>query len=143
MDTINYTDYLAETLNKSISYSEYLSEHNPLSGEDLEQDILKEIALAMKKGYKPDSYEAHLIKAKNAATAINRQKQIDCIFNDVEFIPMLIQNTNEYKNRYSYLYDDYIKENLEKSIMYSEYICENIDKTIEYTEYLAKNLNKI
>jgi len=39
-------------------------------------------------------------------------------------------------------YSEYIAENLDKSIDYSDYLAENVEKTIEYSDYLAENLEK-
>jgi hypothetical protein len=38
--------------------------------------------------------------------------------------------------------DDFLAENLDKSVEYAEYLAENLDKSVEYAEYLAENLDK-
>ena len=123
---INYSEYLMDNKVKSITYEEYIEEHVSAGDqiaikEYIEESILKRIEEAIKKGYKPDSPEATLIKAKNEATAINRQRKIDSLFENVEYIPFLIQDTETYIKRCDY-------------INYSDYICENIDKTINYND---------
>ena len=137
MKEISYKEYLEENLKSgAITYAEYIGSHGVSSYTDdfkikehIEKDILRRIEEAIKKGYKSDSPEDTLIKAKNEATAINRQRKIDSLFESVEYIPFLIQDTETYINRCNY-------------INYSDYICENIDKTISYSEYLAENINK-
>jgi uncharacterized protein YoxC len=39
-------------------------------------------------------------------------------------------------------YSEYIAETLDKNIDFSEYIAEHVDQTIQYSEYLAENLDK-
>lgn len=39
-------------------------------------------------------------------------------------------------------HNDYIVENLEKTIGYTEYIAENLDFSIQYNQYIAENLDK-
>ena len=151
MENIDYSEYFTEKMKEeSITYEEYIKVNttpeetaalNKKIKDYIEDDILQKISQAVKKGYKVGSYEAQLIIAKNEATSINRQRQFDCLFNDSEFIPMLIQDTTSYeacKNWYS----EYICQNLDKSINYSEYLVENLDRTVKYADYISEHLDQ-
>jgi hypothetical protein len=102
--TINYQDYLAENLKNSPSYAVYTA-IDPYGDSDL------------------------LKKAKSKVTAVNRERQIDDILDDVPFEPLKIEDTDEYKEYMATcLYSTYIAENLDRSICYSEYIAEQLNK---------------
>jgi len=100
--TINYQDYLAEKLYKSISYSIYTA-------------------------IDPYGYDDTLLKkAQKKVTAVNRERQIDNILEDKPFEPLKIEDTDEYKEYMATCsYSTYLAEKLDKSISYVEYIAES------------------
>lgn len=71
-ETISYSDYLAEQIDSTISYSDYLSSYD-----DLKKKLLD--------------------KAKKKVNAVNRERQIDSILFDKEYILLDIKETEEYK----------------------------------------------
>jgi len=75
-----------------------------------------------------------LKKAEKKVIAINRQRKIDAILEDKEYIPFLIEETEEYK-LYNDLNSHYSYENMYKSIAYGEYICD-----IAYGEYICETI---
>lgn len=97
--TINYQDYLAEKLYKSISYSIYTA-------------------------IDPYGYDDTLLKkAQKKVTAVNRERQIDNILEDKPFEPLKIEDTDEYKEYMATCsYSTYLAE---KFISYVEYIAES------------------
>jgi len=62
-------------------------------------------------------------------TIINRDRKIDAILNDTEYIPLKAEETEAYKS-------------FEYGMCYIEYLTEQINKSTEYTEYIAKQFYK-
>lgn len=62
-------------------------------------------------------------------TIINRDRKIDAILNDTEYIPLEMEETEAYKTfEYSMYYINYISNQIDTSIEYSEYIVEQLYK---------------
>lgn len=82
---ISYGDYIGDNLNESISYSDYIAEQidSTISYSDYLSSFGKKKKL--------------LDKAKKKVTAVNRERQIDSIIFDKDYIPLDIKETEEYK----------------------------------------------
>ena len=114
--TINYQDYIAEQVDKTISHAVY---YGPSFSVEDDDTMLK--------------------KAQNKVTAINRERQIDNILHDIPFEPIKIEAIEEYQDYLSNRYSTYLSENLNKSICYADYSDHNLDE-ISYSEYITEQI---
>lgn len=62
-------------------------------------------------------------KIEKEVTAVNRERKINSILEDKEYVPYTAEETQTYKDWLKmYEYTEYINKQLEESINYSEYI---------------------
>jgi hypothetical protein len=93
---ITYQDYLAEEIDINTSYSDYIKE----SLENKIQEVIK-------KGTKLDSEEQLLIDIHNKRIAINRERHMDSLLNDIKFVECDIRELEDFKKWRNYL-EEYI-----------------------------------
>jgi hypothetical protein len=133
---ITYQDYIAEEIDINTSYSDYIKEslemsikyheYNDFSNDDYCDNcyplevIENQIQEVIKKGTKLDSKEQLLIDIHNKRIAINRERHMDSLLNDIQFVEFDLRELEDFKRWRNY-------------INYGDYICENLDKTINYT----------
>ena len=110
---INYTDYLSHKLNESVKYTEHVAEttnnaieYSSYLGEKLNQSV----------GYQ--DYVA---------------EKVNQTINYSEYLKETLNNSIKYQN--------YLAENLDKNIQYTEYVAEGANRGIEFAEYLSENVN--
>jgi hypothetical protein len=110
---INYTDYLSHKLNESVKYTEHVAEttnnaieYSSYLGEKLNQSV----------GYQ--DYVA---------------EKVNQTINYSEYLKETLNNSIKYQN--------YLAENLDKNIQYTEYVAEGANRGIEFSEYLSENIN--
>ena len=110
---INYTDYLSHKLNESVRYTEHVAEttnnaidYSSYLGEKLNQSV---------------NYQDYI------STKLNES------INYAEYIKENVNNSIKYQN--------YIAGELDKNIQYTEYVAEGANRGIEFSEYLSGNIN--
>lgn len=66
-------------------------------------------------------------RIEREVTAVNRERKLDSILEDKEYIPYTAEETQIYKDWIRmYEYSEYINKQLEDTINYSEYIAEQL-----------------
>lgn len=123
-----YCDYLAENLEASIKYGEYLAEN--LEGALSDNKKMDE---SLKKAIEYSKYLAEHLD-NNISYAEYIAENVDS--NTAKFTAL------EEKIQQSISYAEYIAESVDKNIRYSEYLAENLDRNITYSDYLAETLDK-
>jgi hypothetical protein len=110
---INYTDYLSHKLNESVKYTEHVAEttnnaieYSGYLGEKLNQSV---------------GYQNYVAEKVNQSV------------NYSEYLKETLNNSIKYQN--------YLAENLDKNIQYTEYVAEGANRGIEFSEYLSENIN--
>jgi hypothetical protein len=125
--SISYSEYVAESVDKNIEYSKYLAEkvdQNISYSEYLAENVDNSI-----------SYSEHL--AENLNKGIAYTEYVAEKLNDgIEYAEYLGENLNK-----NIQYSDYLAENLNKGLDYSEYLAEKVKRSISYSEYIAESLN--
>lgn len=110
---INYSDYLSEMVNKSVSYTEHVAETTNNAIE----------------------YSSYLGEQLNSS--IGHQDYIAEKLNQtINYAEYIKENVNSSIN-----YQNYLAEELDKGIQYTEYVAEGANRGIEFSEYLAENIN--
>ena len=99
-ESVRYTEHVAETTNSSIEYSSYL-------GEKLNQSV---------------NYQEHVAEKVNQS------------INYAEYIKESLNNSIKYQN--------YLAEEVDKGLQYTEYVAQGTNRSIEFGEYLSENINQ-
>ena len=99
-ESVRYTEHVAETTNSSIEYSSYL-------GEKLNQSV---------------NYQEHVAEKVNQS------------INYAEYIKESLNNSVKYQN--------YLAEEVDKGLQYTEYVAQGTNRSIEFGEYLSENINQ-
>ena len=107
---ITYQDYLAEEIDINTSYSDY-NEYNDFSDDDYCHKchpllrVENKIQEVLKKGTKLDSEEKLFIVLHNKRIAINRERYMDSLLNDIQFVECDIRELEDFKKCRNYLED--------------------------------------
>jgi hypothetical protein len=142
---IRYQDYIAEEIDINTSYSDYLKEglenaikyanySDYFSDEDYCDNcyplevIENKIQEILKKVTELDYREQLLIDIHNKRISINRQRHMDFLLDDIQFVECDIRELEDFKR-------------WRNNINYAEYVCENLEKSISYAEYLSEQIN--
>ena len=152
---LKYTQYLAETLDRSITYQDYVSDeankiiaHNNYLAENMNKMIAHQDYLAENLN-DTISYQNYL--AETLDKSIDYSQMIGEETNKcMAYQEYLAENLDkaishqdhivEESNKYM-AYQEYLAENLDNTISYQDYLAENLDKSISYQDYLAENLD--
>ena len=126
---LQYTKYLAETLDKSITHQDYITEeankiieHNNYLVENMNSMIAHQDYLA-----------------ENINDTISYQNYIaEMLDKSIDYSNMLAEEQNK-----SIAHQDYLAENMNKMIAHQDYLAENLNNSIEHQDYLAENMNKM
>lgn len=126
--SITYSGYLAENLDGVIEYSKYLAENldNSISyGEYIAEQVDNSIAYGEYIAEQVDN----VIKYGDYLA-----EQLDKSIDYSEYLGETLEQTIDYS--------EYVAEHVDNSISYGEYLAEHIKNTIAYSEYLAENLDQ-
>jgi len=116
---ITYQDYLAEEIDINTSYSDYIKEsikyheYNDFSDDDYCDNchpllrVENKIQEVLKKGTKLDSEEQLFIVLHNKRIAINRERHMDSLLNDIQFVECDLRELEDFKKCRNYL-EEYI-----------------------------------
>ena len=135
------------TKQQMVEYSNYLTEQIVSISEALNNNL-------------DDKDQGEIIKMSELLENLNAQqnkvqKYLDYLAQTIQIVAnenvSLKKETTKLSKHNDYLaenleksinYSNYLAEKLDKNISYSEYIAENLDKTIDYSDYLAENVEK-
>jgi hypothetical protein len=125
---IDYADYVGKTLDESIQYSNYIAEKTDKSIQYGE--YLKE---QIEKGIEYSEYLKECLEKSVSYTEYVAEKA-DKGIQYGEYLAEQLSNGIEYT--------EYVAEKASKGIEYAEYIGENLNDAITYADYLGESLNK-
>ena len=140
---VEYTNHLAENMNKLFGYTTYLAENldkNISHGDYIVESMngIKEycnyLAENVSKGI---TYSEYVAEQTNQL--VNYTKYVaEKVDQNISYGEYLAENQDKMIQ-----FSNYLAENQNDSIAYSKYLAEKMDQGISYTEYLAENQNNM
>jgi hypothetical protein len=124
-----YVNYLAETLDKSISHQDYITEetnkiisHNNYLAENMNKII---------------DHQDYIVE--NLNDTIGYQNYVaEMLDKSIDYSNMLAEEQNK-----SIAHTDYLVEKMNQMVDHQDYLAESIDNVIKHSDYLAENLNDV
>lgn len=124
-----YINYLAETLDKSITHQDYIAEetnkiidHNNYLAENMNKMI---------------AHQDYIVE--NLNDTIGYQEYVaEMLDKSIDYSNMLAEEQNK-----SNAYANYLSEKMNQMVDHQDYLAENMDKMIDHQDYLAENINNV
>lgn len=124
-----YMNYLAETLDKSITHQDYITEetnkiidHNNYLAENMNNMI---------------AHQDYIVE--NLNDTIGYQEYVaEMLDKSIDYSNLLAEEQNK-----TIAYNDYLSEKMNQMVDHQDYLAENMDNMINHQDYLAENINNV